>query len=292
MRKLEFTGAVLSNQGAFSREMVIPGQKALVAAPKNWPAKLEPGTLNIAIHADGFPKDFDELGKGDGLKKLDDSSFRPKLAIPPWRIAGNTLQPTPDEPLRGSAQLWRAELEVVSTSAVATCWLIRRLGSEMVSEIELVSDENLRRHLNLADGTVVKVTLWETESKWKPLTPSEVIEEWCEAVAGRIEPQFGEESAMGYLIGEKFLNFLDVAESNEEWREAIPEFVARIKALFEDWKIAQFLRTPRRLGVLGHVASEETHRMFREAMGESEVLREDARNLTLLSWAEDLLLGN
>ena len=52
---------------------------------------------------------------------------------------------------------------------------------------------------------------------------------------------------MGYLIGEKFLNFLEVAESNDEWREAIPEFVAGIKALFETWQLAQFLKTPRRL---------------------------------------------
>ena len=30
--------------------------------------------------------------------------------------------------------------------------------------------------------------------------------------------------------------------------------------------------------------------MFREAMTESERVREDARNLMLLSWAEELLL--
>ena len=91
---------------------MIPGRKGLVLAPEDWPAKLAPGTLNIAIHDGGFPNDFDQLGKGDGLKKLDEGNFRPELAIPPWRIVGNTLQPTPDEPLRGSAQVWRAELEV------------------------------------------------------------------------------------------------------------------------------------------------------------------------------------
>jgi hypothetical protein len=144
--------------------------------------------------------------------------------------------------------------------------------------------------LNLCDGMDVKVTVWEAESKFKPKTPREAIADWCEAVAGRIEPEFGTEKAMGYLIGEKFLNFLEVAESNDEWREAIPEFVAEIKALFEPWQLAQFLKTPRRLGALGHAASEEAHRMFREAMDESERVREDARNLMLLSWAEELLL--
>jgi hypothetical protein len=147
MRKLEFSGAVRSNQGAFSQEMVIPGRKSLVLAPEDWPAKLAPGTLNIAIHDDGFPNELDRLGKGDGLKKLDEGKFRPELAIPPWRIVGNTLQPTPDEPVRGSAQVWRAELEVASTGEVATCWMLRRLGSDIVSQIELVSDEHLRRRL-------------------------------------------------------------------------------------------------------------------------------------------------
>jgi len=136
----------------------------------------------------------------------------------------------------------------------------------------------------------VKVTVWEAESKFKPKTPSEWIADWCEAVAGRIEPQFGNEKSMGYLIGEKFLNFLEVGESNNEWRESIPEFVGAIKSLFEPWQLAQFLKTPRRLGVLGHAGSEEAHRMFREAMDESERIREDARNLMLLSWAEELLL--
>jgi len=41
---------------------------------------------------------------------------------------------------------------------------------------------------------------------------------------------------------------------------------------------------------LGHTASEEAHRMFREALEEHEKVREDARNLMLLDWAKDLLL--
>ncbi len=290
MRKLVFSGTVRSNQGAFSREMVVPGRKDLFLTPKDWPPKLEPGTLNIAIHDDGFPNDFDQLGEGDRLKKLDGRNFWPELAIPPWRIAGNTLEPTPDEPVRGSAQIWRAELEVTPTGEVATCWMLRRLGSDMLSEIELVSDEHLRRRLNLCDGIDVKVTIWEAESKYKRKTPSEWIADWCEAVTGRIEPAHGPEKAIGYLIGEKFLNFLEAAESNNEWREAIPEFVGAIKSLFEPWRIAQFLKTPRRLGALGHASSEEGHRMFREAMDESERLQEDARYLMLLSWAEELLL--
>jgi hypothetical protein len=281
MRKLEFIGAVRSNKGEFSRDMVVPGRKGLVLAPADWPLKLAPGTLNIAVNKDGFPEGFEEIGTGDGLNKFDEGKFRPEFAIPPWRIAGNTLQPTPDQLMRGAAQVWRAELQVISTDRVAKCWMLRRLGSGIVSQIELVAREHLRSRFDLCDDMAVKVTVWEAESKGKPKTPDEIIADWCEAT-GRIAEDFGPEKAMGYLIGEKFLNFLEVTETNGQWRDAIPAFVAEIKALFEPLQLEEFLNTPRRLGALGHVASEETHRMLREEMEESEKVEEDARNLMLL----------
>jgi hypothetical protein len=95
---------------------------------------------------------------------------------------------------------------------------------------------------------------------------------------------------MGYLIGEKFLNFLEVAETDDEWRQAIPSFIVEIKSLFETWQLAEFLNTPRRLGVLGHTADDEGHRLLREGLDESQKAREDARNLMLLEWAKELLL--
>jgi hypothetical protein len=60
--------------------------------------------------------------------------------------------------------------------------------------------------------------------------------------------------------------------------------------MFEPWQLAEFLNTPRRLGALGHTADDEGHRMLRESMEESERIQEDARNLTLLEWARELLL--
>ena len=139
----------------------------------------------------------------------------------------------------------------------------------------------------LVGGAAVKVTVWESDMK--PKSPNEFIAEWCDATRG-IAERFGVEKAMGYLIGEKLLNFLEVAESDGEWRNAIPVFVDEIKAIFESHQIADFLNTPRRLGPLGHTADDTTHRLFREALEESERLREDARNLVLLEWAKEMLL--
>jgi hypothetical protein len=51
-----------------------------------------------------------------------------------------------------------------------------------------------------------------------------------------------------YLIGEKLLNFLEVAERKPEWRAEVPLFIAKIKDIFEPWQIAEVSETPRRLG--------------------------------------------
>jgi hypothetical protein len=118
---------------------------------------------------------------------------------------------------------------------------------------------------------------------------TEFIESKCDAARNLLE-DFGPEKAMGYLIGEKFLNFLEVAERNGEWRHAIPAFVAEIREMFEPWQLAGYLNTPRRLGALGHITDDEGHRMLREGLEDEDQTREDARNLMLLEWARDLLL--
>jgi hypothetical protein len=56
----------------------------------------------------------------------------------------------------------------------------------------------------------------------------------CEA-AKQIEAEFGTQNALQYLIGEKFLNFLQAAETDAEFRAAIPAFVGGIKTVFETW---------------------------------------------------------
>lgn len=68
--------------------------------------------------------------------------------------------------------------------------------------------------------------------------------EQCEAAEG-IENEFGTQKALEYLVGEKFLNFLEAAETNADFRAEIPAFVAKIKSIFEQWQLAQYLETAR-----------------------------------------------
>jgi hypothetical protein len=240
MRKLEFIGTVRAGSGRFAEDMIIPGHDDLFLAPLDWPTQLAPGTLNIMVNDDGFPEGFIEIGSGDGLKKFEEGKFRPTLLISPWKIAGNTLKHDSDNPTRGMAQLWRAELQVIATGQVTTCWMLRRLGSDITSEIELVSEEHLRSRLNVHDGMSVKVTVWETEEECKRQIPTEIIEDWCDAARG-IEAQFGTQEALKYLVGEKFLQYLEAAEKLPDLRAELPAFVEAIKGIFERWQLAEYL---------------------------------------------------
>ena len=122
------------------------------------------------------------------------------------------------------------------------------------------------------------------------MTPQETWQSQCDAARG-ILGDFGTEKALGYLVGEKLLNFLEVAEREPNWRAEIPTFIAEIKDIFEPWQLREFFDTPHRLGALGHTADEEGHRLLRSQMEDEDLVREDARNLTMLEWARELLVG-
>lgn len=68
--------------------------------------------------------------------------------------------------------------------------------------------------------------------------------EQCDA-AREIEGGFGTGKALSYLVGEKFLNFLEAAETDAEIRAEVPAFVAEIKTIFEPWQLAEHLETAR-----------------------------------------------
>ena len=97
MRKLEFTGTVRLNQ---AQEIILPGRGNLFLKPADWPAQLAPGTLTVEVN--GLEQET--------MNHLDDATFRPALVIPARYIIGSPLQPDSDNPTRGFASVWRAEL--------------------------------------------------------------------------------------------------------------------------------------------------------------------------------------
>ncbi len=68
--------------------------------------------------------------------------------------------------------------------------------------------------------------------------------EQCDAAKG-IEAEFGTAKALAYLIGEKFINFLEAAETDSDLRGEIPAFVSEIKTIFEPWQLAEYLEKAR-----------------------------------------------
>jgi hypothetical protein len=119
--------------------------------------------------------------------------------------------------------------------------------------------------------------------------PQKIWIEQCDAVEN-IEAEYGTEKAIGYLIGEKLLSFLEAADARSEWRAEIPHFVTRIKTIFEPWQIAQFFEIPRRLGTFGHITDDEGHNFWRKQRDDSENISEDSRNLLLFERAREWLM--
>lgn len=130
--------------------------------------------------------------------------------------------------------------------------------------------------------------------------PHKIWIEQCEA-AEAIEDDFGTQKALEYLVGEKFLHFLEAAETDENFRAEIPSFVAKIKEIFEGWQLAQYLETaretepfdpalfePRQHSILG----EEEIEFDAEEMEDmrQDDIRQCTRDLLLVERAREWLL--
>lgn len=74
--------------------------------------------------------------------------------------------------------------------------------------------------------------------------PKELWMDKCDAARG-VKENFSTENALAYLIGEKFLDFLDAAESHKNYQAEIPAFAAEIKDIFEQREIAEYLERAR-----------------------------------------------
>jgi hypothetical protein len=115
--------------------------------------------------------------------------------------------------------------------------------------------------------------------------------EQCEA-AEQIEGEFELQKALEYLIGEKFLNFLEAAEMDSNFKAEIPAFVAKIHTIFERWQLAQYLETARETEPFDPSlfdGDEETGSDEVEDMRRDDI-RQCTRDLLLVERAKEWLL--
>ena len=118
------------------------------------------------------------------------------------------------------------------------------------------------------------------------MTPQKIWIEQCEA-ARTIEDEFGTDKALAYLIGEKFLNFLEAAEDDAGIRAEIPAFVAEVKRIFERWQLAEYLETARQTEPFDPEDYDDPEEAELERQLE---LRRSAADLLLLERAKEWLL--
>jgi len=124
------------------------------------------------------------------------------------------------------------------------------------------------------------------------MKPCEIWIEQCEATR-QIEAEFGTQNALDYLIGEKFLKFLQAAETDAEFRAEIPAFVGGIKTIFETWQLAEYLETARQSEPFDPRLYDDEDEVidpeFVEAERQDE-LRSSAADLLLVEQARGWLL--
>jgi hypothetical protein len=124
------------------------------------------------------------------------------------------------------------------------------------------------------------------------MKPCEIWIEQCDA-ARQIEAEFGTQNALDYLIGEKFLNFLQAAETDADFRAEIPAFVAGIKTIFETWQLAEYLETARQSEPFDpSLDDDEDEGSYAELveMERRDELRRSAADLLLVEQARGWLL--
>jgi hypothetical protein len=115
--------------------------------------------------------------------------------------------------------------------------------------------------------------------------------EQCEAARG-IGGEFGTQKALDYLIGEKFLNFLEAAETDADFRAEIPAFVAKISEIFERWQLAEYLERARETVPFDPRLFEDDDETDPEEVEEMrrDDIRQCTRDLLLVDRAKEWLL--
>lgn len=116
--------------------------------------------------------------------------------------------------------------------------------------------------------------------------PHKIWSEQCEAARG-IESEFGTQKALAYLIGEKFLNFLEAAETDADFRAEIPDFVDEIKTTFDPWQLSEYLETARETGPFDPSVYDDAEEVEEERKAD---IRRSAADLLLVERAKEWLL--
>ncbi|MEW6741232.1 MAG: hypothetical protein AB1486_00610 [Planctomycetota bacterium] len=111
----------------------------------------------------------------------------------------------------------------------------------------------------------------------------------CKA-ARNIREEWGLDKALGYLIGEKLITFIETADSRPEFAAELPKFAAEIKSIFERHEIEDYLDNVRRIGPLAHTCTDEEYEQVRHIDVHANDPVYGAEQILLLQRAREMLL--
>lgn len=112
----------------------------------------------------------------------------------------------------------------------------------------------------------------------------------CEAARG-IREGFGVQKALGYLIGEKLVNFVRAAGERPEFADELPAFLEEVRDIFTDTEIRGYLVGLRRVGAFGHIGTEEQIATLRAAGAIDENPVRDAEDVLIMERIKEMLFG-
>ena len=119
---------------------------------------------------------------------------------------------------------------------------------------------------------------------------SDIWVEQCEA-ARDIRDARGTRKALGYLVGEKFLNYIHASDDDRSFAEKLPLFAAEIRRIFTNEELGAYFATTTRVGAAAHVTTDEQYRTMRDAGAFDDNVVTGASDAILFERARQLLLA-
>lgn len=111
----------------------------------------------------------------------------------------------------------------------------------------------------------------------------------CDAAEG-IRERFGARKALGYLIGEKLVNYASAAMTDRDFAAELPNFASVVRGMFTTEELRDYLDNVKRIGALGHACSDEQHDLLRTRGAIADDPVRGARDILLLDQVRALLL--
>jgi hypothetical protein len=134
---------------------------------------------------------------------------------------------------------------------------------------------------------------WRRLTALRTIAMDEFSDIWidqCDA-AREIRDDWGTQKALGYLVGKKLVNYIRAADSDPSRAGNVPKFAAEIRQIFTDEELRAHFATATRIGVTGHVCTEEQYKTMRDAGAFDEDVVTGATDAILSERARAFLLG-